>query len=162
MNRRPVVTIDKRAHQIVPTPEPGVRFDDQSELVLLAQAILGEAEGETYEGKLGVGHVIMNRTRDSRWGNTVQDVVLQKWQFSAFNSGSPRLKVMRQPIKHAGKSIWRDCIAAACSAMFRFTDDPTNGSDHYLVTSIADKTSWAKGREPEVIIGHHSFYSIRW
>ena len=156
------MTIDKREHQVVPVPEPGVPFKDQSELVLLAQAILGEAEGETLEGKLAVGNVVMNRARDPRWGSTVQEVVLQPWQFSAFNSGSPRISVMRQPIRFAGKEIWRDCIAAACSAMFGFEEDPTNGSDHYLVTSIKDRTSWSKGREPEVVIGHHSFYRIRW
>lgn len=154
--------MDKREHQIVPVPEPGTRFEDQSELILLAQTVLGEAEGESYLGKLGVANCVMNRTRDPRWGNTVQEVALQKWQFSCFNAGSPRIMPMMRPSKHVSRAIWRDCIKASTSAMFHFEEDPSMGADHYLVTSIKDSTSWSKGRQPVAIIGNHSYYQLSW
>lgn len=57
------------------------------EYTLLASIIYCEAGGESYEGKLAVGYVIMNRVRSSKFPNTITDVVYQKNQFSPVASG---------------------------------------------------------------------------
>ena len=154
--------MDKRSHNKVPLPEVGVKFEEQSELVLLAQTVLGEAEGECWLGKLAVASVIMNRVRDPRWGDTVQDVALQKWQFSCFNAGSPRIAPMMRPRKHVRPEVWEDCVKAAAAAFFGLCEDVSEGADHYLVTSWQDRTAWARDRTPVAEIGDHSFFKITW
>lgn len=57
------------------------------EYTLLASIIYCEAGGESYEGKLAVGYVIMNRVRSNKFPNTITDVVYQKNQFSPVASG---------------------------------------------------------------------------
>ena len=58
-----------------------------SDLSLLAAIIQCEAAGESYEGKLAVGSVVMNRVRSSHFPNTVAGVIYQGGQFSPVASG---------------------------------------------------------------------------
>ena len=60
---------------------------DASDLVLLAALIYCEAGGESYEGQLAVGCVVMNRVRSSSFPNTVSGVIYQSGQFSPVASG---------------------------------------------------------------------------
>ena len=58
----------------------------EKEKELLARAIYGEASDQEEEGMVAVGNVIMNRVKGkSRYGNTVEDVILKPKQFSVFN-----------------------------------------------------------------------------
>lgn len=57
------------------------------EYTLLASIIYCEAGGESYEGQLAVGYVIMNRVRSNKFPNTITDVVYQTNQFSPVASG---------------------------------------------------------------------------
>lgn len=59
----------------------------EEEYVLLASIICCEAGGESYEGKLGVGYVIMNRVRSHKYANNITGVVYQPGQFSPVASG---------------------------------------------------------------------------
>lgn len=57
-------------------------FDEAvEELDLLARVVYGEARGESFEGKLAVASVVMNRLEDSRFGDTLEEVVYQRGQF---------------------------------------------------------------------------------
>lgn len=58
-----------------------------SDLTLLAALIQCEAGGESYEGKLAVGSVVMNRVSSSHFPNTVAGVIYQGGQFSPVASG---------------------------------------------------------------------------
>ncbi len=58
-----------------------------SDLDLMAAIIECEAGGESYEGKIGVGAVIMNRMRSSQFPNTLSEVIYQSGQFSPVASG---------------------------------------------------------------------------
>jgi Mg-chelatase subunit ChlD len=61
-------------------------FDDDSEHMILARAIFGEARSESKPGKIGVGGVIKNRVDNPRWwGSSYHTVILKPSQFSAFN-----------------------------------------------------------------------------
>lgn len=68
------------------TAQPVVS-DSKSDLALLAALIECEAGGESYEGKLAVGSVVMNRVRSSYFPNTVVEVIYQKGQFTPVASG---------------------------------------------------------------------------
>lgn len=55
-----------------------VDFDD---LYLLARLVESEAGNESYETKLMVASVVMNRVADSRFPNSIREVIYQKGQF---------------------------------------------------------------------------------
>lgn len=54
---------------------------------MLAALIECEAGGESYEGKLAVGSVVLNRVRSPRFPNTLAGVIYQSGQFSPVASG---------------------------------------------------------------------------
>lgn len=58
-----------------------------SDLALLAAIIECEAGGEPYEGKLAVGHVVLNRVASNRFPGTILEVLYQKNQFTPVMSG---------------------------------------------------------------------------
>ena len=55
-------------------------LEQLNDLDLLTALIMGEAESEPLLGKIAVACVVKNRLNDRRWGNTWQDVMLQKYQ----------------------------------------------------------------------------------
>ena len=67
---------DKSRSIVVRTKE--VDFDD---LYLLARLVESEAGNESYETKMMVASVVMNRVADSRFPNTIREVIYQKGQF---------------------------------------------------------------------------------
>ncbi len=65
----------------------GGAVTNASDQAMLAALIQCEAGGESYEGKLAVGSVVMNRVSSSRFPNTVAGVIYQGGQFSPVASG---------------------------------------------------------------------------
>lgn len=61
--------------------------DSESDIAMLAALIECEAGGESYEGKLAVGSVVLNRVRSSHFPNTLVEVIYQPGQFSPVASG---------------------------------------------------------------------------
>jgi len=57
---------------------PSYNAEDRDYLV---RTIVFEASEESDEGKAAVAHVILNRTRNGRWGDNIKDVVTDPWQF---------------------------------------------------------------------------------
>lgn len=58
-----------------------------SDLQLLARAINGEARGESYEGQVAVGAVILNRVKSPDFPNTIAGVIYQPGAFTAVADG---------------------------------------------------------------------------
>ena len=54
----------------------------EEELDLLARLIHSEGCSESYDTKLRIGSVVMNRVEDSKFPNTIREVIYQKSQFS--------------------------------------------------------------------------------
>lgn len=54
---------------------------DDSDVLTLAQLIEHEAGGESFNGWVAVGEVVMNRVRSTGFPNTIHDVIYQKHQF---------------------------------------------------------------------------------
>ena len=61
--------------------------DSESEIAMLAALIECEAGGESYEGKLAVGSVVINRIRSFYFPNTLVEVIYDPGQFSPVASG---------------------------------------------------------------------------
>ena len=59
----------------------------ENEMYILAQLIHGEARGESLDGMVAVGNVVMNRVLNRRYfGNTILAVVTASGQFSGYKS----------------------------------------------------------------------------
>ncbi len=61
--------------------------NNASDLQLLARAINGEARGESYEGQVAVGAVILNRVNHPDFPNTIAGVIYQPGAFTAVADG---------------------------------------------------------------------------
>lgn len=60
----------------------------EKELKLLACLVHSEAGDQSYEGKLAVANVVLNRIKSKKYPNTMTDVIYQPGQFSVTRNGS--------------------------------------------------------------------------
>jgi len=109
---------------------------------LLAHLIHGEARGEPYIGKVAVGAVVLNRTRDSRFPKTIAGVIYQPGAFDAVSDGQINL----QPDESAYKAA-RDALNGW---------DPTYGCIYYYNPATAT-SKWIWSRPIVIKIGKHNF-----
>lgn len=82
---------------------------DTSDLAMMAAIIECEAGNQSYEGKLAVGSVIVNRINSPKFGNTLQAVLYAPSQFSPVASGRLPLylqeELMQSVLKPPKKSL---------------------------------------------------------
>ncbi len=115
-----------------------------NEAQLLARAINGEARGESYEGQVAVGAVILNRTRDPNFPKTIAGVIYQPGAFTAVDDGQINVPI------DSGSSVMK----AARDAMDGW--DPTDGCIYYWNPATAT-SSWIWSRQVVKKIGKHYF-----
>lgn len=112
---------------------------DTDTMLLLAALIHCEARGESYEGQVAVGAVVMNRVRSSAYPNTIQGVIYASGQFTPAMSGK-----VDQVLK-SGK-INESCIKAAKEAL--------SGK-----SNVGDRTHFRRNNgRAGLVIGNHVFY----
>lgn len=107
------------------------------ELDLLAAIIQCEAGGESHEGKVAVGAVILNRVRSESFPDTISEVVYQSGQFSPAASG-----ILSGVLSGGARS---DCYQAA--------QDALNG-----VNPVGDALYFNSGCGRGLQIGNQHFY----
>lgn len=109
---------------------------------LLARIIHGEARGEPYTGKVAVGAVVLNRTRDSRFPKTIAGVIYQPGAFDAVDDGQINLAPDNSSLKAAQDALngW----------------DPTYGCIYYYNPATAT-SKWIWTRPIIIRIGKHNF-----
>lgn len=83
---------------------------DGDEVKLLAALIQCEAGNQPYDGKLGVGAVVMNRVKSAAYPNTIYDVIYASGQFT------PALNGKVASVYNSGK-ISDSCMQAAQAAI---------------------------------------------
>lgn len=84
-----------------------------SDLRLMASIINCEAGGESTQGKIAVGIVIMNRVESKNFPNTIKKVIYQKNQFSPVKNGMLDKKLKQYDAGKTGSAQWKSCISAA-------------------------------------------------
>ena len=115
-----------------------------SDIQLLARAINGEARGESYEGQVAVGAVILNRVKHADFPNTIAGVVYQPGAFTAVADGQ-----INHPIAE-DSTVYK----AARDAMNGW--DPTNGCVYYFNPNTATN-KWIWSKTIVKTIGKHHF-----
>ncbi|AYF53535.1 spore cortex-lytic enzyme [Clostridium botulinum C] len=117
---------------------------NNSDVMLLARLINGEARGEPYEGQVAVGAVVLNRTRDSRFPSSIAGVIYQPGAFTAIVDGQINAELEQSSIKAA-----RDALNGW---------DPSDGAVYYFNPDTAT-SGWIWSRPLIKIIGKHRFCS---
>ena len=67
------------------------------EVWLLACIIDWEAGSESYEGKLAVANVVLNRVKSGKWGSSITSVIYAPKQFSGVSDGNGNPSAKLQP-----------------------------------------------------------------
>ena len=62
----------------------------------LIRTIVFEASEESEEGKAAVAHVILNRERSGRWGESIKQVVTRPWQFEPWMTRRSQMVALSQ------------------------------------------------------------------
>lgn len=111
----------------------------------LAEAIHREARGEPWIGKLAVAQVIINRTNNTNFPNTVCKVVFEKGQFSWTSSWNGRWKY--------------DMNSLTVAVMALEGDHQLKDFDALYFHNRGVKPSWAKKLTLVKKIKNHYFYA---
>jgi len=121
--------------------------DLNPEMRCLAGAIYFEARGESLEGQLAVGRVIVNRAGSGRFPDSYCGVVYQPSQFSFVRGRS-------MPKVRAGSQAWREAIAIARIAHEGTWTSEASGALYFHATRVSP--SWRLKRLARV--DNHIFY----
>ena len=117
------------------------------EVFWLARIITAEAQGESMNGKIAVGNVVLNRVKSEQFPNTIYSVIFDKKygvQFSPVSNGT----IYNTPTE---ESI---IAAKICLEGYTLSDKIL-----YFVNPKAAPNSWMANNRPYAFtIGNHSFF----
>lgn len=117
-----------------------------SEFDTLARIITAEADNQSYEAKVAVGAVVLNRVESSLFPNSINGVVYQvdaagRYQFQPVLNGW-----INRPPSQSSISAARDALAGA---------DPTNGALFFWESWV--KSDYLNSRPVAAVIGAFTF-----
>lgn len=153
------------ANGTIKPEDSGIVYGDlnlsQTELDMLTAMIYCEARGESYEGQLAVGYVIMNRVRSTKFPNSLEAVLSAPKQFEPYGSGRFNIVLTAywEDIPGViGQKEWESCQRAALVCV---NSDSNVGESlffrtHKPVPQLAENLEAAG--VPYWIIGNHIFY----
>lgn len=119
------------------------------DLNCLATAIYFEARGETLDGQLAVGEVIINRAESGRFPQDYCGVVTQAGQFSFVTGGA-------MPQASRTSAAWQRASAIARIAHEELWDSKAGNALFFHASRV--KPSWANRRTALARIDSHIFY----
>ena len=136
----------------------------ETALMCMAANIYHESKNQPMVGQIAVAQVVMNRVNDSRYPDTICDVIKQgltykngkvvlgKCQFSWYCDGK------KDDVDKKSEK-WRNSLRYASMVITnRITLDVTEGATHYHATYV--RPAWARTKTKTVRINRHIFY--RW
>lgn len=112
------------------------------EIEMLAKLISGEARGESFEGKVAVAAVTVNRVLSSEFPNSIKEVIFQSGAYTAVSDG----QYDRKPGKDAYRAVYSALIG----------EDPSSGALFYYNPETATD-NWIRSRHIIKEIGKHVF-----
>lgn len=139
-----------------------------SDAQILAVVIYGEARGESREGKIAVGSVVLNRRAfgithpkwGSLYGDTISEVITAPFQFSCFNGGDPNGTKCIWIAEHWEKAteenaVLNDCYGIAQGLLGGEIKRNTNALYYHTLKA---RPAWRDKLTIETTIGNHIFY----
>lgn len=114
----------------------------------LAINLYHEARGESLEGQVAIGHVVMNRALEKH--KSCKEIILQPWQFSWHNGD-------RFPPITDYDAFRAALNSAEALVSERLDGKNLDGADHYFNPHVV-LPDWAKSMTLVRRIGNHDFY----
>jgi len=136
---------------------------------LLALAVDGEARGETIYGQIAVACVVRNRVATKfRGDDTYPKVILHPKQFSCFNEGDARDRLVKLAIGRGiepspDDRVLTQCLWVARGVFDNYIMDVTQGANHYLTRALFESTGrpeWADPKKLVMTIQRHVFLKL--
>jgi len=129
-------------------------FKDDTEQMLLARLIFGEASGEPREAKIWAAWSVINRTKaNSWWPKTIQGVILQKEQYYPFRLGDPNFNKVADPfnfkkvVDEKTRKSWYECYEVASDVISGKISNPTTAT--HFVAGEKNRASFEKNIVPK-------------
>ena len=136
------------------------------QLLCMAKNIYYEAGLESYDGKVAVAQVTINRTKDGKFPKTVCGVVNQKTKVIAVKENKPVTKTVCQfswvcnppaPIRYVSDR-WEESVFIATEVMYNGLRLPAEKmADALYFHNTTVRPNW--GLERVAKIGNHIFYN---
>lgn len=147
-----MVVTNSNYHYVQIQKEVKLKF--QQQVTCLAQNVYYEARGESYQGKLAVTQVVLNRVRSGLFPDTVCGVVYQR-----NNNGCQFSWVCQKPNSPINPYLWQESVEIAKRALTHKTVYAKLAKDDALYYH-ADYVSpdWSNNMQVVAVIGKHIFY----
>jgi len=133
---------------------------------LTALTIYGEARGESRDGRIAVGSVIMERVKHREWdGETIHEVCLMPYQFSCYLPHDPNFRELARIAEAWDESFpksatLRQCYKIASGLIEGTIERNVNGALQYLnPRACKELPEWTKTMKMVDAVGHHVFYA---
>lgn len=120
----------------------GANGFSSSDVELLAKVISAEARGESYEGQVAVGAVILNRIAHPSFPDSLSGVIYQQGAFSCVYDSN-----WYQPVADSAKRAAQDAMNGW---------DPSGGAIYYY-NPAKTSNAWMRSRTVIKVIGNHYF-----
>ena len=139
-------TVSIKSENINPI-QCGESYYDEEDLVWLARVINAESGNQPFEGKIGVGNVVLNRVLSPACPDTVEDVIFDSQHGVQFHTAQSQA-IFAEPNEESVEA------AKACLDNYN-----TVGDSIYFVNPRIGLTSWfVQTRTFVRSIGEHDFY----
>ncbi len=127
---------------------PSELYVTDDEVYLMAQTVFAESRSESFQGKVAVASVILNRVKNPNFPHSIEGVIKQKNAFSCVKDG--RIYVIPD----------ESCYAAVLSALKG--NDPTSEAVFYYNPKTATSV-WMKNisKKNATTIGNHVFFATK-
>lgn len=173
------MTINDLKHQIhqreILVPNDHIAaIQDENDILIGAITMIGEARGESYDGRIAVAHTFTNRAAEKH--RRLVDVCLEPAQYSCWwgeDANAVYVRSLAESLfltKASLRTPTDTGLLAACKHLMAGVydgdlPDNTNGATHYLTQSLlwTKPPAWTKGKSPCAVIGRHAFFAgIPW
>lgn len=136
------VAVDTSTKELI---EDGESFYAKQDLYWLSRIIYAEANGQPFDGMIGVGNVVLNRVAAPQFANTIYDVIFEAGQFTPVYDGSIYNTPSEEAIRAAEMAL--DGVSTVGSALYFVNPNACDGS--WFAYSLTYVTT----------IGGHVFYA---
>lgn len=126
----------------IPSKKYVISFSSE-ERDLLAKLIHAEARGETLEGQVAVGAVVVNRVKSDLFPNSIKEVIYQTGQFTPVDRGVLPIIPQNSAVEAADRAL--------------AGDDPTQGALYFYNPEITAAPEFWESRPVIKQIGNHNF-----
>lgn len=121
-------------------------LNGDSDEVLLARVLYGEARNCTREERIAIGYTAVNRANDGKkWnGTTVREALLKKFQYSCLNENDPNRAELMNP---RNVSKFEECLEDSREVLNDTNAEYNLGQTHYFAKSMKIPPKWSKSKQ---------------